>query len=207
MGVETSSAEVFYVEINLRKKKWLLCCFYNPNKSNIQFHLENLTKGLALYSSNYENLIILEDFNLSIDNSSMAGFCDTCDLRSLITEPTCYKNPKNPTCIDLILTTHPLNFQNICVFETGLPDFHKMTVTIKKTSFQRLQTRIINYRDYRRFQTDVFSEELLTELVNENIVENEEGFSNLLDICKENLNYYDLSSRNMHKEIKLFPKK
>ena len=82
-----------------------------------------------------------------------------------------------------------------------------MTVTIKKTSFQRLQTRIINYRDYRRFQTDVFSEELLTELVNENIVENEEGFSNLLDICKENLNYYDLSSRNMHKEIKLFPKK
>ena len=190
MGVETSSAEVFYVEINLRKKKWLLCCFYNPNKSNIQFHLENLTKGLALYSSNYENLIILEDFNLSIDNSYMAGFCDTCDLRSLITEPTCYKNPENPTCIDLILTNHPLNFQNTCVFETGLPDFHKMTVTIMKTSFQRLQPRIINYRDYRRFQTDVFGEELLTELVNVNIVENEEGFSNLLDICKENLNYY-----------------
>ena len=53
--------------------------------------MENLTKGLALYSSNYENLIILGDFNVSIDNNYMAGFCDIYDLRSLITEPKCYK--------------------------------------------------------------------------------------------------------------------
>ena len=33
----------------------------------------------------------------------MAGLCYTYDLRSLITEPTCYKNPENPTYIDLIL--------------------------------------------------------------------------------------------------------
>ena len=83
MGVETSSTEGFYVEINLRKKKWLLCCSYNPNKNNTQFHLENLTKSLALYSPSYENLIILGDFNVSIDNSYMAGFCDIYDFISL----------------------------------------------------------------------------------------------------------------------------
>ena len=176
VGVETSPTEGFYVEINLRKKKWLLCCSYNPNKNNIQFHLENL--------------FILEDFNVSIDNSYMAGFCDTYYLRSLITEPTCYKNPENPTCIDLILTNHPLSFQNSCVLETGLSDFHKMTVTIMKASFQRLQPRIINYRDYRRFQNDVFREELLSELLNVSIGENEEGFSNFLEICKKNVNYH-----------------
>ena len=38
MGVETFPTEGFYLEINLRKKKWLLCCCYNPNKNNIQFH-------------------------------------------------------------------------------------------------------------------------------------------------------------------------
>ena len=102
---------------------------------------------------------------------------DFSDLKSLITEPTCYKNPENPTYIDLILTNHPLSFQNSCVLETGLSDFHKMTVTIMKASFQRLQPRIINYRDYRRFQNDVFREELLSELLNVNIGENEEGFS------------------------------
>ena len=164
-----SPTEGFYLEINLRKKKWLLCCSYNPNKNNIQFHLENLTKSLAVYSSNYENLIILGDFNVSIDNSYMAGFCDTYDLRSLITEPTCYKSPENSTCIDLILTNHPRSFQNSCEFETGLSDYHKITVTIMKASFQRLQPRIINYRDYKRLQNDVFREELLSELLNVNI--------------------------------------
>ena len=59
-----------------------------------------------------------------------------------------------------------------------------------KASFQRLQPRIINYRDYRRFQNDVFREELLSELLNVSIGENEEGFSNFLDICKKNVNYH-----------------
>ena len=46
--------------------------------------MENLTKSLALYSSNYKNLILSGDFNVSIDNSYMAGLCDTYDLGSLI---------------------------------------------------------------------------------------------------------------------------
>ena len=120
----------------------------------------------------------------------MAGFCDTYDLRSLITEPICYKNPENPTCIDLILTNHPLSFQNSCVLETGLSDFHKMTVTIMKASFQKLQPRIINYRTFSRFQSDVFREELLSKLLEVSIGENEESFSNFLDICKKNLTYH-----------------
>ena len=61
--------------------------------------------------------------------------CHKYDLRSLITEPTCYKNPKDPTCIDLILTSYTRSFQNSCVFQTGLSDFYKMTVTIMKPSF------------------------------------------------------------------------
>ena len=73
----------------------------------------------------------------------MAGFCDTYDLRILTTEPTCYKNPENRTCIELILANYPRSFQNSCVFETGLADFHKMTVTIIKASFKRLQSKII----------------------------------------------------------------
>ena len=122
-----------------------------------------------LYSSNYENLIILGDFNVSIDNNYMAGFCYTYDL---------------------ILTNHLRSFQNSCVFETGLTDFNKMTVTIMKASSQRLQPRIINYRNYKRFQNNLFREELLSEILNVNIDANEEGFSNFLDICKKILNYH-----------------
>ena len=28
-----SNTEAFFIEINIRKKKWLMCCGYNPNKS------------------------------------------------------------------------------------------------------------------------------------------------------------------------------
>ena len=27
-----SNTKAFFIEINLRKKKWLMCCGYNPNK-------------------------------------------------------------------------------------------------------------------------------------------------------------------------------
>ena len=55
----------------------------------------------------------------------MSIFCDTFNLTILIKEPTCYKNPDNPSCIDLILISKP-SFQTSCVAETGLFDFHWM---------------------------------------------------------------------------------
>ena len=127
----------------------------------------------------------------------MAGFCNTYDLRSLLTEPKCYKTPENRTCFDLILSNHPVSFLNCCVLETGKSNIHKKTVSIMKASFQKLKPRMINERDHRRFQNDVFKEELLPEILNLNIGKNEEGFSNFLDICKKNLNYH-ASCRQKH---------
>ena len=114
------------------EKRWLVCCSYNRNKNNNQSHL-------ALYSSNYENFIILGDFNIGIDNSYMGDIRDTYDLKSLIiTKATCWKIPANTAWINFLWTNHPCSFQNSFAFETGLPDFHKMTVTITKASFQML---------------------------------------------------------------------
>ena len=41
----------FYVEVNLEKKNWLLCCSCKVNKNAIKSNLEILHKGLALHSS------------------------------------------------------------------------------------------------------------------------------------------------------------
>ena len=59
----------------------------------------------------------------------MSGFCVTFGLKSLIKDATCYKNPENPSSIDLILTNNPCTVQNSCVIETGLSDFHRILVT------------------------------------------------------------------------------
>ena len=71
-------------------------------------------------------------------------------------EPTCYKNPENPSCIDLFLTNCPRSFHNTCLYETGLSDFHKLVATILRTSFEPLPPKIIKYRNYKNFDEDKF---------------------------------------------------
>ena len=87
----------------------------------------------------------------------METFCESYGLKNLIKVPTCHKNPQNPSCIDLNLTNSPLSFQSSGVIETGLCDFHKIIVTVMKTTrFQKLDPKIIHYRDYRKYSNCSF---------------------------------------------------
>ena len=78
------------------------------------------------------------------------------NLKTLIKQKTCFKNPENPACIDLILTNSPQNFQKSSIFETGLSDFHKRTITVIKQYFQKLKPKVVNYRDYQNFRNHEF---------------------------------------------------
>ena len=42
--------------------------------------------------------------------------------------------------------------------ETGLSDFHKMVVTVKKTSYQTIDTQVIYFQDHSVFNDDKFRE-------------------------------------------------
>ena len=103
-------------------------------------------------------------------------------LRNLISEPTCYKNPEKPSSIDLILTNSSSSFQNSFAIETCLSDFHKMTITVMKTTFQMLKPKLIYYRDYSMFSNDKFSEERFSKLSMENS-NTSNGLENVLHIC------------------------
>ena len=128
--------------------------------------------------------MIVGDFKVEANKSAMSIFCDTYNLKNLIKEPTCYKNPNKPTCIDLMLTNKPRSFKHSCVIETGLSDFHRMIVTVMKATFEKLQPRVVYCRDYKYFENYRFRADLLSELSKANIEENEEGLSDLLSTCK-----------------------
>ena len=70
-----NNIEYFFVEINLRKKKWLLCCSYNLHKNSISTHIDFLRRELDAHSSNYENFILL-DFNSEITDKNLKDFCN-----------------------------------------------------------------------------------------------------------------------------------
>ena len=103
--VETKPIECFYAEINLLNDKWLRNCSYSPHKN--MNHLRALSEKLDISSTSYGNFIILGDFNIETEEQQIKDFCDNYSLKSHIRQPTCYKSPSNPTCIDLILTSAP----------------------------------------------------------------------------------------------------
>ena len=135
LSFEDKPNEALFIELNFQKKKWLLSCLYNPNKNNISNYLQRLRNSLDLYSAKYENIILIGDFSVIPEQSHIETFCESYGLKNLIKVLTCYKNPQNPSCIDLILANTSLSFESSGVIETGLSDFHKMTVTVMKTTF------------------------------------------------------------------------
>ena len=106
----SSIFEGIFLEINLRKTKWLLFEVTTPMKINIDSYLQTLSSILDKHLPKYDNIILLGDFNTEIVGSSMQQFCETYHLTNLIKDPTCFKNHLNPSSIDLILTNRPKSF-------------------------------------------------------------------------------------------------
>ena len=129
-----SDFEGISVELNFNNKKWLLLGTYNPSKQNLDRYLSQLNLILEQHTPIYENIIILGDFNIEESNTKMKNFMIDFGLRNLIKDKTCYKNPLNPSCIDLILTNRPRSFQNSTVIDTGLSDFHRMVLSSFKAN-------------------------------------------------------------------------
>ena len=99
----------------------------------------------------------------------MPEFLNMYSLKNLVSQKTCFKNPENPSCIDLILTNCSRSFQNTGVFETGLSDFHKLTFTVLKQYYPKQKPKVVFYRKYKNFRNDLFRSELENELSNYDI--------------------------------------
>ena len=58
-----------------------------------------------------------------------------------------------------------------------------MVVTIMKTTFRKLKSKIINFRRYKNFSNDILRDTLLEELLQVRINNDDDGFNNFLRIC------------------------
>ena len=60
-----------------------------------------------------------------------------------------------------------MSFKSSKTIETGLSDYHKMTITVMKSVFKKSPPLIIKYRDYKKFNENLFRTNLrksLTEI-------------------------------------------
>ena len=113
----------------------------------------------------------------------MEGFFQIYNFKNLVGKPTCYENPTNPSCTDLIITNKPWSFQNSCTFEIGLSDFHKMTLTVLKSSFVKQKPRVLIYRNYKFFNNTLFRDQVLNKLRNSNLQISDKDLKHFKETC------------------------
>ena len=137
-----------------------MAAFWNippPSKADI-YYFDNLDKAFDTCSS-YENRLLIGDFNTETSEPCIDPFIYEHDLHNLVKEKTCFKSVENPSCIDLILTNNAMAFQNTTTVFTGLSDFHKLVLTVLKTSITKGKPQKITYRDYKNFDSVRFNDE------------------------------------------------
>ena len=90
------------------------------------------------------------DINVEPNDASMKNFCQIYGCKNIAKDETCFKNPINPTCIDLITTNRPKSFKESEVIETGLSDFHKMSLTVMKVFYNDRESFNKKYKDFSK---------------------------------------------------------
>ena len=146
-------------ELNLRKDEWLFVSIYKPPLQNNQYFVSILSDLLDFYSNEYDNKVVLGDFNLKPSSPSMLSFMDSQNFVSLIKNKSRFKGIGS--CIDFILTNRKYSFKNTSSYETGLSDHHHLIYSVMKTIFKYEEPKKLIYRNYSNFSQKDFQNELL----------------------------------------------
>ena len=96
--------ELILLEFVVKKQRWLCVGIYRPPSQNEKYFIDHLSKTLVQLSCEYDKIMLIGDFKLTIDNKSLENFMITFDLECLIKKATRFQS-SNPTYIDLNLTT------------------------------------------------------------------------------------------------------
>ena len=114
-----SNFESIAVEITINNIKWILLGIYKPPSTKETDFMEEVNISLSRATQLYDRIVLLGDFNMTIENPKFSECIHTYNLSSLIKEPTCFKSITNPSCIDLILTNCKNLFMKSRTYETG----------------------------------------------------------------------------------------
>ena len=81
--------KVLPIEINLGRFKFLLIGLYKPPSVSEKEFLLHLKKAHNLFSTKYENITLIDDFNMEPGNQNLKDFCDLNQVEHLILKPNC----------------------------------------------------------------------------------------------------------------------
>ena len=167
--------EGIIVEINLRKSKFLLIGTYHSTNEEYGTKDDVFLHGIGSaidYYNNYDQFLIAGDLNLQEGrNVLLDDFLDQFHAKNLVKEPTCDKNSDNLSTVDLFITNTPSSFMKTTTVWADLSDFHKMIITVMRTTFPKAQPMIVKYRDYSKYDSEAFGIDLDTRIQSQLVVD------------------------------------
>ena len=89
--------EGIFVEINLRKTKWLLFCGYRPPRQQAEYFLKYVNYALDTYRQTFDKFLLAGDFNTEGTKPIMSQFLFNNDAKNLVEQKTCFKSTNNPS--------------------------------------------------------------------------------------------------------------
>ena len=112
---------------------------------------------------------MLADFNVQEGKWLLDTFLYQHELHSVNKNSTCYKHSTNPSNIDLILTNCSKSFSKMDRLFTGLSDFHKLVLSVSKTTFTKSKSKeiVYVYRNYKKFNENNFNQDVHNQLLSE----------------------------------------
>ena len=150
--------QVIPTEVNLKQRKLLVVSIYRPSDQKLAYFLLSITDLLDHYLKTYEDFIVIGDFNESESSPALDLFLDEQMCKNIIKNKTCFKSMKR-SCIDLILTSRASLHQFTNVFETGISDQHLLIYTMLKSTYTKMEPKVLSKRCFKNFSEQSFLQE------------------------------------------------
>jgi hypothetical protein len=116
------------------------------------------------------------NINLLKKNNNLNEILTCFGLTNIVKGATCFKNPNNPSLLDVILCTSPRTIADSLNINIGISDFHNFTCAASKIEVSTINKTRIQYRSYKNFDEEHFRYDISCRLskINDSAGENEE---------------------------------
>ena len=94
--------EGIFIDINLRKTKWLILGTYHPRNQPDDYLFKPAGNTFDQYLKTNEEFLLLGDFNVENTEPILSEFLEQYKAKNIMKNKTCFENPDRPTCIALI---------------------------------------------------------------------------------------------------------
>ena len=81
--------------------------------------------------------MLVGDFSAEESEPCLSQFLYEHNAKNIAKDNICFTNAWNPSSSDLFIANSPLSFQNTIAVSNGLPDLHKMVITVMKMLFKK----------------------------------------------------------------------